>query len=46
MSCDGREPLPATPGPTSGTGGGLPVQLARVGVTDFPTLVRRKFGLR
>jgi NAD+ kinase len=47
VSCDGREPVEAPPGAhVIARGGGRPVQLARVGVTDFPTLVRRKFGLR
>jgi NAD+ kinase len=47
VSCDGREPVEAPPGShVTARGGGRPVHLARVGVTDFPTLVRRKFGLR
>jgi NAD+ kinase len=47
VSCDGREPVAAPPGShVTARGDGPPVQLARVGVTDFPTLVRRKFGLR
>lgn len=47
VSCDGREPVVAPPGSTVRVrGGGTPVRLARVGVNDFPTLVRRKFGLR
>ncbi|MEX0836582.1 MAG: NAD(+)/NADH kinase, partial [Nitriliruptor sp.] len=47
VSCDGREPVAAGPGSyVTARGDGRPVQLARVGVTDFPTLVRRKFGLR
>ncbi len=47
VSCDGREPIPAPPGShVIARGDGAPVLLARVGVTDFPTLVRRKFGLR
>jgi NAD+ kinase len=47
VSCDGREPVEAPAGShISARGGGRPVILARVGVTDFPTLVRRKFGLR
>jgi NAD+ kinase len=47
VSCDGREPVAAPPGSyVTACGDGRPVQLARVGVTDFPTLVRRKFGLR
>ncbi|MEX1179188.1 MAG: NAD(+)/NADH kinase [Nitriliruptor sp.] len=47
VSCDGREPIAAPPGSyVTARGDGVPVHLARVGVTDFPTLVRRKFGLR
>lgn len=47
VSCDGREPLVAPAGShVTARGDGHPVRLARVGVTDFPTLVRRKFGLR
>jgi NAD+ kinase len=47
VSCDGRAPVAAPPGSSvSARGDGRPVQLARLGVTDFPTLVRRKFGLR
>jgi NAD+ kinase len=47
VSCDGRPPLVAPAGSwVHVRGGGRPVRLARVGVTDFPTLVRRKFGLR
>jgi NAD+ kinase len=47
VSCDGREPVQIEPGATlSVTGGGPPVRLARVGVLDFYSLVRRKFGLR
>jgi NAD+ kinase len=47
VSCDGREPIPAPPGShVTARGHGRPVLIARVGVTDFPTLVRRKFGLR
>lgn len=46
-SCDGREPVELRPGAAvTVVGGGRPVQLARVGLIDFPTLVRRKFGLR
>ncbi len=46
-SCDGREPVALHPGAAvTVVGGGRPVQLARVGLIDFPTLVRRKFGLR
>ncbi len=46
-SCDGREPVELAPGSSvTVIGAGEPVRLARVGVTDFPTLVRRKFGLR
>lgn len=47
VSCDGREPVVAPPGSVvRARGGGEPVRLARVGLNDFPTLVRRKFGLR
>lgn len=47
ISCDGREPLVAAAGASVRVrGGAAPVRLARVGVGDFPTLVRRKFGLR
>lgn len=47
VSCDGREPIVVPPGSSVRVrGGGTPVRLARVGVNDFPTLVRRKFGLR
>lgn len=46
-SCDGRDPVALEPGATvTVVGGGRPVLLARVGLIDFPTLVRRKFGLR
>ncbi len=46
-SCDGRQPVALRPGAAvTVVGGGRPVQLARVGLIDFPTLVRRKFGLR
>ncbi len=46
-SCDGREPIELPPGSSvTVIGAGAPVRLARVGLTDFPTLVRRKFGLR
>jgi NAD+ kinase len=46
-SCDGRSPVPLGPGATvTVVGGARPVRLARVGLIDFPTLVRRKFGLR
>lgn len=46
VSCDGREPITAPPGAhVTVRGDGRPVRLARVGVIDFPTLVRRKFGL-
>jgi len=46
-SCDGRDPVELPPGSSvTVTGAGEPVRLARVGLTDFPTLVRRKFGLR
>jgi NAD+ kinase len=47
VSCDGRAPVAAPAGShVTARGDGRPVLLARVGVTDFPTLVRRKFGLR
>ncbi len=47
VSCDGREPMIVDAGgAVTATGGGRPVRLARVGVLDFYTLVRRKFGLR
>lgn len=46
-SCDGRSPVALGPGATvTVVGGAKPVRLARVGLIDFPTLVRRKFGLR
>ncbi len=46
-SCDGREPVELLPGSSvTVIGAGAPVRLARVGLLDFPTLVRRKFGLR
>ena len=46
-SCDGRDPVELPPGSSvTVIGAGEPVRLARVGLTDFPTLVRRKFGLR
>ncbi len=46
-SCDGRSPVALGPGATvTVVGGARPVRLARVGLIDFPTLVRRKFGLR
>jgi len=46
-SCDGRSPVALDPGATvTVIGGAEPVRLARVGLIDFPTLVRRKFGLR
>lgn len=47
VSLDGREPIELAPGGTvTVRGGGRPVRLARVGLLDFATLVRRKFGLR
>ena len=47
VSPDGRGPIELAPGGTvSVHGGGRPVRLARVGLLDFATLVRRKFGLR
>ncbi|MFW5933133.1 MAG: NAD(+)/NADH kinase [Actinomycetota bacterium] len=47
ISPDGREPVELDPGGTvTVRGGGRPVRLARVGLLDFATLVRRKFGLR
>jgi NAD+ kinase len=46
VSCDGRTPLLATAGSSVRVRGrGAPVRLAKIGVSDFPTLVRRKFGL-
>lgn len=46
VSCDGREPvIVETGGVVTATGGAPPVRLARVGLLDFYTLVRRKFGL-
>lgn len=46
VSCDGRPPIRAAAGASVRVvGGGASVRLARVGVTDFPSLVRRKFGL-
>jgi NAD+ kinase len=47
VSCDGREPVLIEPGGSvSAVGTGRPVRLASVGVVDFYSLVRRKFGLR
>lgn len=47
VSADGRDTVEvAAEGSVTVTGGGQPVLLARVGLLDFPTLVRRKFGLR
>lgn len=47
VSCDGRQPVQvASGGSVLVRGGGRPVRLARVGLLDFYTLVRRKFGLR
>lgn len=47
VSCDGRTPVVVDAGGTvTARGGGAPVLLARVGLPDFYTLVRRKFGLR
>ena len=47
VSCDGRMPVVVDAGGTvTAQGGGVPVRLARVGLPDFYTLVRRKFGLR
>jgi NAD+ kinase len=47
VSCDGREPIELEPGGSiTVIGGGHPVRLARVGLLDFYSLVRRKFGLR
>lgn len=47
VSCDGRHPVEVGPGGgVSARGGGEPVRIARVGVSDFYSLVRRKFGLR
>jgi NAD+ kinase len=47
VSSDGRDPfdVPAG-GSVTVTGGGRPVLFARVGLLDFPSRVRRKFGLR
>ena len=47
VSADGRDAVEVPPGgAVTVTGGGRPVRLARVGLLDFATLVRRKFGLR
>jgi len=47
VSCDGRDPVEVVPGSSvTVVATGRPVRLARVGLIDFPTLVRRKFGLR
>jgi NAD+ kinase len=47
VSADGREPIELVAGGAiTARGGGRPVQLARVGLLDFTTVVRRKFGLR
>jgi NAD+ kinase len=47
VSCDGREPVQvAAGGSVIALGNGRPVLIARVGETDFWSLVRRKFGLR
>lgn len=47
VSCDGREPVTIEPGGWVSTiGTGRPVRLVRVGLLDFYSLVRRKFGLR
>lgn len=47
VSCDGREPVQAEAGSVvTVTGGRRRVRLARVGLIDFTTLVRRRFGLR
>jgi NAD+ kinase len=47
VSCDGRSPLEVEAGgAVTVVGGGDPVRLVRVGLLDFTTLVRRKFGLR
>lgn len=46
VSCDGRPPaVIAAGGSVTAQGGATPVLLARVGLLDFSTLVRRKFGL-
>lgn len=46
VSCDGRTPVIVPPGGSVVVrGAGPPVLLARVGLLDFYTLVRRKFGL-
>ncbi len=47
VSADGRDTVEVPAGgAVTVTAGGHPVQLARVGLLDFATLVRRKFGLR
>lgn len=47
VSCDGRPPVQVGPGGSvTVVGGARPVRLARVGVLDFYSLVRKKFGLR
>lgn len=47
VSSDGRDPVDVPPGGcVTVTGGGRPVIFARVGLLDFPSRVRRKFGLR
>lgn len=46
VSCDGRQPVMCPPGGTVVvTGGHHPVRLARVGIRDFYSLVRKKFRL-
>lgn len=46
VSCDGRPPaVVEAGGRVTARGGAPPVLLARVGLLDFSTLVRRKFGL-
>lgn len=46
VSCDGREPVLCPPGGSVVvTGGDRPVRLARVGILDFYSLVRKKFRL-
>lgn len=46
VSCDGRPPVTVPPGGcVTVRGAGEPVLLARVGMLDFYSLVRRKFGL-
>lgn len=47
VSSDGRDPIDVPAGGcVTVTGGGLPVLFAKAGLLDFPSRVRRKFGLR